>query len=221
MGRHQESPGAAAQLLLVVGEDIRRHRLGADASRKRARGREREIIPEGGTGPAEIAGFDASPGKEADEDRCNGAGGRAARARRSRVRAPYERRRGRPAFECPLDTGEGSRFVAKDRSYRTPVKRRISPRGSSARRAGRDGRQAEPGNGITAPVDSWISPMTPSSNPAGRPEARALEAKQNTPWLTDRFRSADDPTNPIGCGFKAHGRACVPCAGAHDAPARG
>ena len=135
--------------------------------------------------------------------------------------APYERRRGRPAFECPLDTGEGSRFVAKDRSYRTPVKRRISPRGSSARRAGRDGRQAEPGNGITAPVDSWISPMTPSSNPAGRPEARALEAKQNTPWLTDRFRSADDPTNPIRCGFKAHGRACVPCAGAHDAPARG
>jgi hypothetical protein len=68
MGRHQEAPGAAAQLLLVVGEDMRRHRLGADASGKRARGRQREIIPQGGAGPAEIAGFDASPGKEPDED---------------------------------------------------------------------------------------------------------------------------------------------------------
>ena len=49
MGRHQESPGAVAQLMFVVGEDIRRNGLGADASRKRARGRQREIVPEGWT----------------------------------------------------------------------------------------------------------------------------------------------------------------------------
>ena len=115
MGRHQESPGAAAQLLLVVGEDIRRHRLGADARRKRARGREREIIPEGGTGSAEIAGFDASPGKEADEDRCNGGGGRAEGTRRSRVRR--------------LTNGGGAGRLSSARSIRAKA------RGSSRRTA--------------------------------------------------------------------------------------
>src|SRR5215208_4988991 len=114
MGRHQESPGAAAQLLLVVGEDIRRHRLAADASGKRARGRQREIVPEGGTGPAEIAGFDAGPGKEADEDRCNGAGGRPGTARRSR-------------FKERLTNGGGAGRLSSARSIRAKV------RGSSRR----------------------------------------------------------------------------------------
>ena len=75
--RHQEAPGAIAQLIFVVGQDVARNGFVAQLGRGRAGRRKDLVVPERPSRAPEIARLDASGKAQGEEDRGRKVRGRA------------------------------------------------------------------------------------------------------------------------------------------------